>query len=95
MTAKCEKQKIVNLFSGAGGFSLGAKRAGFDIAGSIEIDPKAISVYNKNFPDTPFWMKDISTVSATDILKRFDLKVRGIDGIIGWSPLPRLQSHGE
>lgn len=94
MTAKCEKRKIVNLFSGAGGFSLGAKRAGFDIAGSIEIDPKAISVYNKNFPDTPFWMKDISTISATDILKRFDLKVRGIDGIIGGPPCQGFSHMG-
>ena len=88
MAAKREKLKIINLFSGAGGFSLGARRAGFDIAGSIEIDPRAISVYKKNFPSAPLWMKDISTISATDILQYFNLKVREIDGIIGGPSLP-------
>ncbi len=81
-----QKLKIVNLFSGAGGFSLGARRAGFDIAGSVEIDPQAISVYKRNFPNTPLWEKDISTVSATEILKKFNLQVGEIDGIIGGPP---------
>ena len=66
MAERCEKLKIINLFSGAGGFSLGAKRAEFDIAGSVEIDPQAISVYERNFPNSPLWTKDISTTSATD-----------------------------
>ena len=78
--------KIINLFSGAGGFSLGAKRAGFDIAGSVEIDPQAIFVYKRNFPTSPLWAEDISTISATDILQYFDFKVREIDGIIGGPP---------
>ena len=87
--------KIINLFSGAGGFSLGAKRAGFDIAGSIEIDPQAISVYKRNFPTSPLWPKDISTISATDILQYFDLKVREIDGIIGGPPCQGFSHMGQ
>ncbi len=86
MAERCEKLKTINLFSGAGGFSLGAKRAGFDIAGSVEKDPQAISVYKKNFPNSQLWEKDISTISATDILQNFDLKVREVDGIIGGPP---------
>ena len=86
MAERSEKLKIVNLFSGAGGFSLGARRAGFDIAGSVEIDPQAISVYNRNFPNTPLWKKDISTTSAIEILQHFDLQVGKIDGIIGGPP---------
>ena len=86
MAAKCGELKIINLFSGAGGFSLGARRAGFDIAGSVEIDPQAISVYKKNFPNTSLWPQDLSIVSATDILQVFNLKVGEIDGIIGGPP---------
>ena len=86
MTERSEKLKIIDLFSGGGGFSLGAKRSGFDIAGSIEIDPKATSVYERNFPETPLWAKDISTVSATGILQHFDIQVGEIDGIIGGPP---------
>ena len=86
MTAKCRELKIINLFSGAGGFSLGAKRAGFDIAGSVEIDPQAISVYQRNFPNSQLWAQDISKISATEILQTFNLKVREIDGVIGGPP---------
>ena len=94
MAAKREKLKIINLFSGAGGFSLGAKRAGFDIAGSIEIDPHAISVYKKNFPNTPLWEKDISAISATEVLQNFDLRVGEIDGIIGGPPCQGFSHMG-
>ena len=89
------KLKIINLFSGAGGFSLGAKRAGFDIAGSVEIDPKAISVYERNFPNTSPWQKDISSISATEILQTFDLQVGKIDGIIGGPPCQGFSHMGQ
>ena len=87
--------KIINLFSGAGGFSLGAKRAGFDIAGSVEIDPQAISVYKRNFPSSSLWKKDISTLSTADILRYFDLKVGEIDGIIGGPPCQGFSHMGQ
>ena len=80
------KLKIIDLFSGAGGFGLGAKRAGFDIAGSIEIDPQAISVHKANFPKSPLWERDISTLSGPEMLCNFDLKVGEVDGIIGGPP---------
>lgn len=94
MAVKCGELKIINLFSGAGGFSLGAKRAGFDIAGSVEIDPQALSVYKKNFPNSPRWAKDISTISATEILKKFNLQVGEIDGIIGGPPCQGFSHQG-
>ena len=94
MAEKSKKLKIVNLFSGAGGFSLGAKRAGFDIAGSVEIDPQAISVYKKNFPNSRLWPKDLSTASATEILQAFDLQVGEIDGIIGGPPCQGFSHQG-
>ena len=86
MAERRGKLKIINLFSGAGGFSLGAKRAGFDIAGSVEIDPQAISVYRKNFPNSRLWPQDLSTASAAEILQASDLQVGEIDGIIGGPP---------
>ena len=91
---KMRKLKIINLFSGAGGFSLGAKRAGFDIAGSVEIDPQAISVYKKNFPNSLPWPKDISTASATEILQNFNLQLGEIDGIIGGPPCQGFSHQG-
>lgn len=86
MKERHKKSKVIDLFSGAGGFSLGAKRAEFDIVGSVEIDPHAISVYKKNFPESPLWDKDISTISGMEILQFFDLKACEVDGIIGGPP---------
>ena len=78
--------KIIDLFSGAGGFGLGAKRAGFDLAGSVEIDPQAVSVHERNFPESPLWVQDISTISGTELVRAFGLKVGEVDGIIGGPP---------
>ena len=95
MAGRRGKLKIINLFSGAGGFSLGAKRAGFDIAGSVEIDPQAISVYKRNFPSSSLWKKDISTLSAAKVLQTFNLQIGKIDGIIGGPPCQGFSHMGQ
>ena len=96
MAKKCEKLKIIDLFSGAGGFSLGATRAGFDLAGSVDIDPHAIAVHKRNFPNSLLLKKDISTTSGAQLLQELDLKVGEIDGIIGGPPCQgfSLMGHG-
>lgn len=44
---------VYETFCGIGGFSLGFKRAGFEIIGGCEIDPYARAVYEKNFGIKP------------------------------------------
>jgi len=41
--------RVLDLFSGCGGFSLGFKTAGFDVTGAIELDPLAASSHALNF----------------------------------------------
>lgn len=40
--------RVLDLFSGCGGLSLGFQRAGFEIVGGVEIDPKAASSHAQN-----------------------------------------------
>ncbi len=40
----------LDLFAGAGGFSLGLKAAGFDCVGVVEMDRRAADTYRLNFP---------------------------------------------
>ena len=94
MDTRSSKLKIIDLFSGVGGFSLGARRAGFSLKGSVEIDPQAISVYKKNFPKSLLVETDISTTSGNEILRAFDLEVGEIDGIIGVPPCQGFSNIG-
>ena len=94
MDTRSSKLKIIDLFSGVGGFSLGARRAGFSLKGSVEIDPQAISVYKKNFPKSLLVETDISTTSGNEILRAFDLEVGEIDGIIGGLPCQGFSNIG-
>jgi DNA (cytosine-5)-methyltransferase 1 len=47
----------VDLFAGAGGFSLGIEQAGFDVGVAVEQDPVHGAVYAFNFPHTKFYVQ--------------------------------------
>ena len=42
----------IDIFSGAGGLSLGAEMAGFEILYAVEKDTSAAMTYRSNHPDT-------------------------------------------
>ena len=60
--------KILDLFSGIGGFSLGFQRAGYHFTEHYfsEIDKSAIANYKKNFPNAKY-IGDITTIQPADI----------------------------
>ena len=54
----------IDLFSGAGGMSLGAKLAGVDVRQSVELDPHAARTYTRNHPNTEMYVGDIRGFQA-------------------------------
>jgi DNA (cytosine-5)-methyltransferase 1 len=53
--------KVLDLFSGIGGFSLAARQAGFETVGFCEIDPFCRKVLAKHWPNVPIW-PDVRTM---------------------------------
>jgi DNA (cytosine-5)-methyltransferase 1 len=61
------KLKILDLFSGIGGFSLGLESTGhFETAAFCEIEPYCQKVLKKHWPDVPIF-DDIRQLKGTDI----------------------------
>jgi len=78
--------KIIDLFAGGGGLSLGATRAGFELLAAIEKDPLALETHKKNFPNSKHFADDISTLEGRNLLSVLKLKENELDGLIGGPP---------
>lgn len=63
--------RMLDLFSGIGGFALSAKWVwgdDLDLVGFCEIDKYCHKILNKNFPDVPIY-KDITKLNTKEILE--------------------------
>ncbi len=80
--------KIIDLFSGIGGFSLGFKRAGYEFTEHYfsEIDKHAVANYKYNFPNAKY-IGDITTIHGRDL--------KGIDIITFGSPCQDFSLAGK
>lgn len=60
--------RVVDLFSGCGGMSLGFKEAGFDIVGAFDNWDAAIEIYKANF-NHPIYKADLSIADCIPTIK--------------------------
>ena len=58
------KYTAIDLFSGAGGLSLGAQNAGFEIVVAVEKDKGAVLTFKKNHPDSTVINDDIRNIDT-------------------------------
>lgn len=82
------KKKInaVDLFCGAGGFSLGLQMAGFEIELGLDFVKDCEDTHNLNFKNTPFICGDISDIKGSEILDRIGLKKGELTLVSGGPP---------
>ena len=84
------RMKIVDLFAGCGGMSLGFQNAGFNIVAAFEFWDVAVECYGKNF-NHPVFRVDLSDVNnAVEQIKTFAPEV-----IIGGPPCQDFSHAGK
>src|SRR5689334_384147 len=85
----------IDLFSGAGGITLGALNAGFDVLLSADIDGACALTHRRNFADIPFLQADIGKLSGKEILARTGLRKGELDLLIGGPPCQGFSIIGQ
>jgi DNA (cytosine-5)-methyltransferase 1 len=78
-----KKSKAIDLFSGCGGLTLGLTQAGFRVVGAVEIDPLAVETYKTNHKRVVIWKKDISKISAAEVMRRLKIERGQLDLLAG------------
>jgi DNA (cytosine-5)-methyltransferase 1 len=86
MARKRTHDTVIDLFSGVGGLSLGAARAGFRVAASVELDPIASKSHKDNFPGTTHLETDVGKLTGEALLEAAGLRVGELGGLIGGPP---------
>jgi DNA (cytosine-5)-methyltransferase 1 len=82
--------RVLDLFSGIGGFSLGLERAGFTTVAFCEIEPFCRAVLKKHWPHVPCY-EDVRTLTA----ERLAADGISVDVICGGFPCQDLSTVGK
>jgi len=91
---KEKKLRAISLFAGAGGCSLGFKKADYDILSALELESAALQTYQANFPDTVCLQVDIQEFDFNTLLKQFALAPGELDILIGGPPCQGFSAAG-
>lgn len=85
------RPRVLDLFAGCGGLSLGFQAAGFELAAAVEIDPEAAASHGRNFhPGDPrhALARDITALTPEELAADLDLGpvASAIDVLVGGPP---------
>jgi DNA (cytosine-5)-methyltransferase 1 len=86
------KPKVIDLFAGVGGLSLGFESCGFEVVLANEYDPAIAEAYKYNHKNTKMICGDITSL---DLEKTFSGYAGNIDVIIGGPPCQGFSQKGQ
>lgn len=85
----------IDLFSGAGGITLGLLNAGFNVVFCGDVDEACEATHLRNFSSIPFARTDVTQLEGADILKVAGLKPGELDLLIGGPPCQGFSILGQ
>lgn len=80
---------VIDLFSGAGGLSLGFMQDGYIVKKAVEFDSSIANTYEKNHPEVDMIVDDIKNIDQSGLFKKGDANV-----IIGGPPCQGFSMAG-
>lgn len=83
------KPRVIDLFAGVGGLSLGFEKKGFDVVLANEYDASIATSYIANHKNTKMIVGDITSLDLEDT---FGKLAGTIDVVIGGPPMSRIFS---
>jgi DNA (cytosine-5)-methyltransferase 1 len=81
--------RVIDLFAGCGGLSMGFQKAGYDVVAAFDYWKKSCDVYAENF-DHPIFQVDLSNVDNVDMFEKWQPNM-----IIGGPPCQDFSSAGK
>jgi DNA (cytosine-5)-methyltransferase 1 len=90
---------VIDLFSGAGGFSLAAHNSGLNVIAAVELDVDACKTYRNNIikegrsPTTTLYEKDIVKLELPALMHDLKLTPGALDLLIGGPPCQGFSTH--
>lgn len=87
--------RCVDLFSGAGGFSVGLESAGFNSIYAVEIDASAVATYRANHHHTLVFDANIAKLRAEELRLQLKLRAGELELLVGGPPCQGFSTVGK
>ena len=84
---------VIDLFCGAGGFSLGFEQAGFEVLAGVDNDTRAVDAYRKNFPQASAITGDVASLDGGPLMTTAE--VSSCTVVIGGPPCQAFSIAGK
>lgn len=88
-----KKLTAIDLFCGAGGLSIGLKKAGFKVLAGVEKDRLAADTYALNHKRTKVYEGDIRGLDPLAVMRDLKVERGGLDLLAGCPPCQGFSSH--